>query len=152
MPKHMKRSHKRKSRRSRRTRKRRGGFMAKGAPGKTGVFQKGDLSLGKGAAAAVKKGVAAEKTAMKMCNTIKNQFARKVCTEKVVKAQKKRAAAAKKLLEKADAANAVAKKNVGLVQSRIGAIEKQIAANKAKTGAGKRRRKSKRRRSRKRRR
>ena len=90
MPKHMKRSHKRKSRRrSRRTRKRRGGSMEKGAPGAMGVFQKGDLSLGKGAAAAVKKGVAAEKTAMKMCDTIKNQFARKICTEKVIKAQKK---------------------------------------------------------------
>ena len=124
----MKRSHRRKSRRrSRRTRKRRGGLTPRTD---TGVFKSGDLSLGKGAAAAVKKGVAAEATALKMCENITNQFARKICTEKVAKAQKKRAKMAKAALDQANKANVVAKKQIGFVEKRIGDIEKKIKAIK----------------------
>ena len=146
-----------KSRRSRsrkRSRKRRGGLNgAPVVPVKTGVYQRGDMAMGKGAAAAVKKGVASLETAKKMCENITNQFARKICTEKAVKAQKKRAALAAKALAKTSTATAAAKKKVSLVQSRIGAIEKDIASRKtaaaAAAGGGKRkRRRTKRRRKR----
>ena len=133
---------------SRRHRSRKRSRKRRGSGAEVSLFGSNDLALGKGVAAMVKKGAVAEGIALKQCNLITNQFKKKICTEKVAKAQRKRAALAKKGLKTANAANAAANKKLGLVQKRIAAIEKKTKAAAAAGGGKRKRRRTKRRRKR----